>query len=517
MEELIQFQNLIRSLTDDEFISFCLALDRSLFITILFNYLKNEMQHDENKSQYPYAMNATLKNILNQRTMETHHQKINVDHALFLNHSEKTHLNHLSEDVIANIGSYLCLNSHINFSLCNQLIYISVRSKPMSISKMTLNSNQIQKYDNYVKTNPKSFMIKNRFKMIKSIELELNHYAITQFNTQLFPNIEKLHLHCEFEENDYENDKKPLQLLNGMNFSSLKELVIMNETFQPDISLILDNVNSNIEYIAFQVDFSLYDTDLEDYLSSLENIKGLCTHLCLIPKFVNRQQSKLESLHVLDGRRLNLINDHEEYYPIYVQLKELCIYYEPGYINKENTENNKYYDTYKTFTKCVMLKRVHISINTDIGDFTVDDILFFGELFSNQCVNFISIYQYKYFSCDVINILIKSLSKRNRLKIRFGCDGDNVVNETGKIIELIHNFAQYNAHFMFIFEFDLTLMDKLQSFLNDELIGKYLVNWLETTEYWWKRGRMIVSNIGCNICGYKERWLYRCHCCKYCL
>eukprot|EP01084_Bolivina_argentea_P173019 299680_1 len=139
MEQLVRFQSLIRSLTDKEFnafrVKFVADMNKSLFITMLFAYFKHEIESNDQKSQTPNAINKILKNIINKRKPTS-----NKPNAIKLipNSIHKTHINDLSNDLLANIGSYLCLNNHINFSLCNRFIYISIQSKPISISKMKL-------------------------------------------------------------------------------------------------------------------------------------------------------------------------------------------------------------------------------------------------------------------------------------------------------------------------------------------------------------------------------------------
>eukprot|EP01084_Bolivina_argentea_P074570 135264_1 len=97
MEELIRFQALVRSLTDTECIQFCAQflnyIGRNLFITVLFNHLKYEIETDDNKSHLPNEINQILTNIINERKFANK----TYDQAIFNTANNKIHIIDLSE------------------------------------------------------------------------------------------------------------------------------------------------------------------------------------------------------------------------------------------------------------------------------------------------------------------------------------------------------------------------------------------------------------------------------------
>eukprot|EP01084_Bolivina_argentea_P156493 272746_1 len=502
MEELIRFQAGIRSLTDKECISFCSQflhhIGRDSFATIIFNHLKYQIENDESKSQLPNEINAILKAIINARTK-------------IAENVPKAHICRLSQDLIANIGSYLLLNDHINFTLCNRLIYISVQTKSLSISKMQLNSNQVQKYCKYIKN--KANVYKNRFKMIKNIGLNL--CTVSEFDSNLFPNIQKLYL--LLQPSEWPHDKPAdIDLLYRMNLSSLNELDIINDTYaNTNFMDIFNQIESNIEYVKLEGINNMDHAICK--LKSLKQIVGL--NYCLtsnmtdnLPNFINYCKHQLQSLHVNGNCALMLAQN------TFVQLKELCI---GEFAPNEAPQHSTASITNKTDIKSrfPVLERIHVSF--DSGDFAENDLNFFNHLWTLKSINYISVYK-ALFSPNMIDNLTGSISlvQRNRLKIRITIDEDeNVLNGTDKITELIHNLDKYNEHFMFIFECKLCLMEKMYSTFHDKMKEKYLVNWSKKCfyhdvcpEYSTKRSRMIVSNIDCNICGYDERWIYNTGC-----
>eukprot|EP01084_Bolivina_argentea_P098306 176674_1 len=274
--------------------------------------------------------------------------------------AENAHFNifdSLSDDMIAYITSHLSLRDHIKFSRCNKLIFISVRSKPMSISHTKFDLNQIKliSYCRFVEN--KSNTLKHRFIHLKGIELDL--YRINKFDPYLFPNIQDLVL--DFSDG---NKKKWQQqkakniefILENMNFSCINRTTIA-EAFGPDsenIVTILNKMN-NIEYISFISSDDLV-TPFENKLQKLNALKNLKGLHCLydFPQLIDQYKYQLQSLHI-DGEHLM----NYEKINIFTKLKELCIYY----FACDYNYNNKY----KSFLKCSRLERVHIKVNYVVG------------------------------------------------------------------------------------------------------------------------------------------------------
>eukprot|EP01084_Bolivina_argentea_P222363 376377_1 len=411
-----------------------------------------------------------------------------------LTNTNRNSLDDLSEDLIAYIASHLQLYDYINFSKCNRLIHISVTTKTISISQITFDSDQVNKYCLYIKDKPNEF--KNIFTNIKSIEININN--IDEFEPKLFSNIQRLRL--IFEQNENHN----IKLFDNMNFSNIYDLdIAAYETcLTQNILQIISKMN-NIKHFSIFTSHKNFVLDPSlCKLNSLQHLNAITWSLRDANKqnitLVDTYKHQLQSLHTHGNK----------YYPnekMFTQLKELCIIQYLSF--HDNIE-------YQTFVNCEMLERIHINIDCFDQDFDKKDLKLFNDLWSIKSVNFISVYCYFFFSTtNTINTLIKALSKhqRNRMKVRISAKKIDNPTDFDKMVKLINIMDKYSENFMFILESD---MQEYKALLNEKLEQKYLVNLVESEG----NKRMIVSNINCNICGYVERWIYdaRCEYCQGC-
>eukprot|EP01084_Bolivina_argentea_P222362 376376_1 len=426
-----------------------------------------------------------------------------------LTNTNRNSLDDLSEDLIAYIASHLQLYDYINFSKCNRLIYISVRSKPISISHATLGDFWLETYSSFVEN--KSNGIQKRLKMIKGIRVQL----YDEFEPTLFSNIQELSLvFTDDKEYESEQEENIIRLLNDMNTSQITKITV-EEAEEDDTENILKLLKKmhNVQYISLldggveSLDrklSNLYDSDL------LKNIKGLML-LNDYPRLLSCLQNQLESLHIQTYCDLGIINDNK-----FMNLKELCIYFLTICLQNDYSMYCDYGNVYKPFLECLMLQRVHITIRCckdHENKFEDVDLEFFEQLWSIKSLNFISVYK-EYFSSEIVDKLIAAVCKhqRIRLKIRVAFHDNVLCSDTAdKIFQLVMSMRNNSKHFMLIFEFLLSDLQKLKCLFGGRFKEEwFIVNWMNESRssYQTNRGAMIVSNKYCNICGYTERWIY---------
>eukprot|EP01084_Bolivina_argentea_P041395 76363_1 len=180
MEELIRFRYQIDSLTDDAYNKFSTKIQqsRSSFSTILFNHFKHQMEHNQCNSATQinvYQVNEELKQIITSTKFKSN--DIDKNNVINVPSQNNKNINNLSHDLIANIASYLPFSEHIEFEKCNRFIFVSIRSKLLSTSSLSLYCPVTSLYHQHL-THNNCISLRNRFKGIKSLHIACKQYKM---------------------------------------------------------------------------------------------------------------------------------------------------------------------------------------------------------------------------------------------------------------------------------------------------------------------------------------------------
>eukprot|EP01084_Bolivina_argentea_P043327 79827_1 len=496
MEKLIQFHELLDSLSPDEYqelLNDILKENRDLFTTLLFYHFQNQDSITSTSQLDINAINAKAVEIINSRQANNSF----IERGKGCNIGNTFTFERLSDDLLAKISSNLSLPDYINFEKCSRRIFVVLRTTPMAMSSVSLTTCDMKKYYEFLQQNP-SNKYGNRFKAITNIHLNFeNHH-------------------------DYDT----IKLLKMFNSIVRWESVESLDIFAMDISVqkIAEIIQkcANIKYLQLYMDDinNVNWTDPLYKLQPMKTLKGLKIYPCDV-SLIDVVSKQLESLHVE--------------YPIWQiskifsfnNLKEVCVIVEPGMLDRLIAIANS----------SKMLERINVSFDGgSILDLKNDDV---KNVLSLSSIRYLCMVGYLNESecLRVINALIYALSEKQRpiMKIRlrpFNVSAKNFVSNNDEelyqsIIKLINIANQNIDDFMFILDFECDLIKTITQFKNwcqkfsNQMNNLFSIslyhNYLYDTACYEPAIQLIISNKKHSIHAHKEKWTYHCRYCEECM
>ena len=511
--EVIKFRDLADSLTDNEFDIFLLKIfnkfnKRQLISTSLFHLFKEQGCQNQ---QLATTINI-ISSIIQSRNKASpqHANPIKFKTIPKKQNPSPLSFTSLPSDVIGFCASYLSFNDYHSFEKCSRQIYIGCN-----------NPNTLKCIDKAIfeknRTNNNHLLQSQHLKLAKyqkatHFEMELGQFMQMKglHNIKVSSNITSLALGPCYIQNE-----TPKQFLNTktFDFDKIHKLDVKFMSYWPP-NLLPNQVNKFTP--------QKYADNLCEVLTKFQNLKFLkvASEHFLNPDW-RELQSKLDEqlgdhfgkldgiclfgsdpefsdilLHHICDKLVSLHIDKNINSPIngFNKLQELCIF---------NADYNKIYNVIKT---AKTLKRVSVQFNAnDINSLNkqnkqmLEDVLV--DLLNQSTLEFISINIDE--DIEVVRNAIKqiNMTERDRMRVKM-----SIMHEIDFALEyysVFHKKLNENCK-DFVFEF--------QCVLTDDMMGKI-------TTFDFKPGdvfSLIVTNNGCKLNGFKERWIYPCACNTYC-
>ena len=416
--------------------------------------------------------------------------------------------------LIHKIATYLAFNELIKFEKTSSSIFIGCRSSPTP--SHSLNSQQFARlFIQYSKKDP------SRIRLYKSIALNgTNLYAVDKgkypviqwHHYQLFQHLQELHLDLMTKRNSsWYRQERTGELLDNLSecqdLTNIKRLKISGRWFEYVEALQQSIEKMNLEFIAFpsHEDYAFFS----DY-KWIKKVRGIVAASQRMQKEIT---DELESYHFssfCSGLKGKLRN-----------LKELCFVYSP---DEDAKDGQIGFLLNEDFSKLKRINLIHHKRANDIYVALNTCTQFYvHRRFWGQTINGLEYIGLDIKCADVfMKFVVEAMTgisgKRDRMKIRI--DGDNesffrddMMNLLQKLMVLLD--LRYDNWMIICHSMELMLGDDLiQQFLGDALIHGCTVRCYDAQDGDVCIYNFVISNSGCNIDGYKERWIMECPCCE---
>ena len=520
MEHLLTLKSGLDELTKDECINIVACFKKKSIAKMLFQYFHLRLNQaasvsdlNDNIISKMHELNANITTIIASRENQIEQKSLEEYD------DERNNLNFLPSLTIAAISSFLAFGDVINLEKCSKSIFIASRS---AISLSSLPESYSSKLLNYLRDNE----IKNasfywdRFKNIKQVTLNISDFIRYDEKEVWLENL----FQCEY----------PYKLNNLPFWSNLQELTIKGSDpvieigdaigqTSPTRQLVNDLCNLPFDHLR-KINFETYmhEPDMDRVLSNAKCLEyAISESFAQITSFSNKMKgyvitgddhriplsSSIQSLHL---PRYDDAADIELDLP---SLKEICLHSpeqkELDWINKHALG---------------CLERINCKL---WDNFSLDEKLeqSLELLFGAPTVKYISISADKYLN-EMIDILCNALEKspKDAIKIRLFDDCDDqysfsemipALEKLPKLImKLLDVLQKETENFMLVGKVDIFKCESISSDI-EAMKESYLVQSeledADTHTSW----SFVVSNKGCNINGYTEKWLLDCEFCEY--
>eukprot|EP01084_Bolivina_argentea_P187393 322798_1 len=521
MQTILRFNNMIHSLSTTEYESFAAQIfkDKSSLQSLLFNLFVLQLFSNAHTSNMIHAyfnvneINHILRNIIQNRNHEIKSGTITKSSKP----KKAKKINQVPSELINFVSSFLDTTDNINFSLSSRFLFIASRS-PTKWHQIT--RKQMQKYDKYFSENNAqklAAITMDRLKYSTNLSLNCTNSTVIYHlsrNIKIWNNLTTLDLyHC--------NVPDLLINLNHLNFqsSSIKNLTINDLNFQETIYFTekmkeIAMVDEPEEFYALIIiikqfpslqflSLNLTSSCIENYgfstkqiaeIPAISNLRGLNIRYIHPDSIINfillKCSSELRALHV--GANDGMFGYVREAFPEdvkkwnFTNIEELCI---EGDIHDEdalilNTINGN------------KLKRVCISImNSHIYNLpkSVVSLLCYPSLEYIELSNSLDM------SLKLLNKIVMVRRKSFKVQLYGGKKWNNQIHV--QFVCMLNKLAQNTKDFMLILKYCELNINTYFS----ELKQKYLIH-----EY---DKKLVISNFGCILNGYQEKWLMNCELC----